>query len=403
MHIYYRKGRVLPAIFLIVGSGIGIGFVELTVVRSAGFIYDFFLTLLGMFFTMGSGLLWAEATIAAKDEAHIPTISRQYLGKFGIAFCYFSFLGLTTHYLIKNLGVSISIVYSGILEKLHLTIPLSYLCIAFFLFFGVLLFLGIRATSRFIFIGVISFLLTSIFLILFNMSTFSWNALLEGEWIYIIFMVPILTTAYTYQFIIPSCCHYLNNDVKKIKLTIYSAVFIIFIFLIFWQIFLIQTIPNEELLTSSGITRPLLQGVRILSALKNSVWLFPFLIFTTFTTIITSALGLLDFFLDLFRIPRNEQHLGSRSLLVIFVLLPTTLFSTYFIHQYLTSSIPSFASWLELSFVGVIPAWLVINIRYQKKIESPRILPGGSTILILFIFLSLIHFYFQGANLIWTP
>lgn len=400
------KGRLLPAIGLIVGSGLGVGFIQLASIRSAGFGNDFLVSLLSMFFTMGSGLLWAEATIAATfsscKDANFATISRKYLGKVGIVVCYFVFLAITTTYLINNLGIPISMIYSLFLEKLHLSLPSMLIGVVFFLIFASLLFLGLRVANRINFVLVIGFLCTFTIITILKFDTYSLAELKKGEWFFLIFLAPILTTSYVFQFIIPTCCHYLNNDVRKIKYAITIGVFVMFIFLVFWQMFLIVVIPDEALLGTFEHKMPTFHGLQHLSTLKNiRFWIFITLIFSAVTSVITVSISLLDFFLDLWFQKRNADF-NQRAWLTILIFLPTTLIATFYLSQYTVYS-RLLLSWLELIFIGALPAWIVINIRYQKKLPTPQLLPGGATTLIIFFFIALIHCYFQGANLIWTP
>lgn len=394
------KGHILPAIFLIVGAGIGIGFVQLAGTRSAGFANDFFLTLLGMIFAMGSGLLWAEAILAAKQHAHIPTISRIFLGKFGIFLSYFSFLFVTTNYLLDNFGISFSFIYGLLLNKFQIAAPPLLVWAFLFLLFATILFFGLQVANKVNFILVTSFIFTFSVVFFLDIDFFSIQNLQKGEWFYLIFMAPVLTTAYTYQFIIPTYCHYLNNDAKKIRNGIVIALVFMFILIMVWQIFLIKKIPNEYLLATFEHKMPTFHGLQLLARLKNRYsWLYISFIFTMFTTIITTALALLDFLLDFFSI--SQKQISSRAVLSTTILLPTTLFASFYLPSYMVIA-HTVISWFELIVVGILPSWIVLKIRYQKKLSTPQLLPGGRAVLLIFFFIALLHCYFQGANLIWN-
>ena len=397
-----KKGSVLNASLFIAATCIGLAYFTVPILTGiAGFIPAVVMSLLVALFTLAIGLLYAEATLGQPDGANFPSISRALLGKFWmvilLAVFFLNILGYLTAYAFFTERF-LSWFFNELFH-LHLSPFLSGLLstVAYFL----IIFLGVRfsfTTNSILIIG----LIVSFFLMIYYGSEFVLESrLLENHWIYIFFSVPSLFSAFSYLFVVPPVCSYLNRDAKKIRLSLLIATLISLVVYLIWQWFMIGSISSvtfwvdfEEGVSLDKIFAKVRQFPHISYALNFTLF------FSMITSLIGNGLAFVEFMSDGVGLPL-EKRKGWRRLLICFcvfaVVLPFSLYGIkpvlYFLQKF-TSPVG------EVLINGIIPIWMVAQARYVLSIPAPAMLPGGKISLIILGIAVFVLIYLEGIVLI---
>lgn len=393
-----KKGSVFTATFFIAGACIGVSYFTVPILTGiAGFIPAVVLTFVAWGFSLSIGLLYAEATLGQPDGANLVSISRVLLGKVWMTILSLVFFIITMSYLTAYTFFTEHFLQTFFKETFHTALhPFlgGLLCTLPLLF---IIFLGIHFSCRanvLLMIGLaISFFLT----IYLGTHFIVTERLFKLQWIYILFAVPNLFSAFGFVVVIPSLCTYLNRDAKKIRLSIILGTLITLVVYLFWQWFMIGSISAGTLWVNYE------EGAnidKVFSIVEHFPHITYFLNFTLFFSMVTSfianGIAVVDFLGDGFKLPL-AQRTGWKRLaicgLVLLIVLPFSLIRGHpFLHV-----IQNFGAPLgEVMLNGIIPVWMVAQARYFYSIRAPQLLPGGQFSLIILGIAIFILIYLEG-------
>lgn len=384
--------KTIAATGLVGGTCVGGGILALPVETGWIGLWPAILVLLAswLFMTL-TALLYAEASLwMHEDDAHVVTMSKHLLGRFGeyIAIILYLFMGYAS-LVAYNSGGSILIVnFVNVISDYGLARWEA--CIIFAVIFGSVLYLGSKIlgwiNSAFV-IGLIVAYFSMVTIGIGEIQTTLYN---RFAWKGMYSILPLMITSFSFQMIVPSLALYLDHDAKALKRSIMWGTCIPAAAYLLWLVVVLGVVPNEG---AHGLAHALKQGVAATESLKyftQSRWLASFAEYFAFFAIVTSylgiALGLYDFLSDLTKIQKKGW---GKFILGLLVFVPTLYFTVIFPNAFLTAL--DITGGLGDSLLnGVIPVLMVWIGRYCIGYESELKLGGGRFVLFLLFTFSLV-------------
>ena len=384
--------KVISSLFLVAGTCIGGGMLALPISSSQlGFWPSTLLMLLACIFMTITGLLYLEATLWMKKDAHVISMSKEFLNKFGQIVCWVVYLFIGYASLVaytSGAGKEISFVWTEILK-----IPLSSTVGSslFLLFFGSLIYLGHLVVNRVNIILFVSMILAYFCMIGYFPKEINNELLMRQDWSAsnLLFVMPLMLTTFSFPGIVPTIVPYLNRDIKAIRTAIIGGTALTFVVYFIWLLIIFGTVQYKG---EHGLENAFLCDLpateclhfAILNPIFSYIAQF-FAFFALATSFLGIALALFDFLSDGFNISRKGWGKLSLSLLIA---VPTLFFALYFHRAFITA--------LELTggigdsiISGIIPALMIWKGRYRLLIKSPYQVVGGKSLL---IFITVISF-----------
>ncbi len=380
--------RTINALFLVAGTCIGGGMLALPISSStAGFWPSVTVMFAACFFMTITGLLFLEATLWMKSEAHIISMSSKLLNQSGKIVCWLVYLFIGYFSLIAYVsggGKEISFVATEIIK-----LPLSnYLgSFIFISVFGIILYLGHRTVERVNTILFISMIVAYIFMIVLVHPEVKLH-LLERQDLNaknLFFISPLMLTTFSFPGIVPTIVPYLKRDIKALRIAIVGGTITTFLVYFVWLLVMFGSVPYEG---THGLKEAFLCDIPATECLHYAIqnpilsYIAQFFAFFALTTsFLGIALALFDFLADGFKIPKTG--LGKLTL-TLMITLPSLFFGIYFKRAFITA--------LEMSggigdsiISGLIPAIMVWRGRYHFKLvkSDSYTVTGGKTLLII--------------------
>lgn len=380
--------KTINALFLVAGTCIGGGMLALPISSSTvGFWPSVAVLFAACLFMTITGLLFLEATLWMKDDAHIISMSDKLLNKYGKIVCWLVYLfigyfSLTAY--ISGGGKEISFVVTEILKW-----PLSNYAGSFIFIsiFSIILYLGYRIVERVNTILFISMIIAYLFMIILSHSEVKLPFLerqdLDAK--NLLFISPLMLTTFSFPGIVPTIVPYLNRDIKSLRIAIIGGTITTFFVYSVWLFIMFGSVPYEG---SHGLKEAFLCDVPATEclhyAIKNPILSLVaqfFAFFALTTSFLGIALALFDFLADGFQI--SKKGLGKITL-TLMIALPSLFFGVYFKRAFITA--------LEMSggigdsiISGLIPVIMVWRGRYNFKLEKQGSyqVTGGKTLLIV--------------------
>ena len=385
------NGKLISGTLLVAGTCIGGGVLALPVLTSqAGFFLSMGIYLACWLFMASTGLLFLEIALWMKDGANIVSMAEKILGFPGKIIAWglylFFFYCLTLAYivgignlLVEALQGAISLTnWQGQLLFLLVTTPIIYI--------------GTRLVGRlniYLMIGLGISYLTFVFLGYQHVNS---EYLMRVDWSHLWAALPISFTAFAYQGIVPTLVHYMNRNVKQIRLAIILGSFLPFIIYAIWQWLILGIIPAEGENSLMSALQHEQNAVYPLKNILNIPKLYVVGQFFAFFALITSffgvSLGLLDFLADGLKIEKTPI---KKVWLCALVICPPLLIALSYPYLFLTvlGYAGGFGSALLL---GLLPIAMVWRGRYHLKLTGEYKVFGGHSLLILlgiFVFIEI--------------
>lgn len=377
--------KTLNALFLIAGTCIGGGMLALPISSSvSGFwpsIIAMFITCIFMTLT---GLLFLEATLWMKKDAHVISLSKELLNKFGQVVCWVVYLFIGYASLVAYTsggGKEVSFILTEILA-----IPFSSTMgsLVFLVAFSSIIYLGFRIVERVNSVLFISMIVAYVCMLGLAPSEINTHLLQRQEWSSgnLIFLMPLMLTTFSFPGIVPTIVPYLNRDVKAVRIAIIGGTSLTFIVYSLWLLIVLGTVPHEG---PNGLNEAFLCDIPATEclhyAIKNPIFSYVaqfFAFFALTTSFLGISLALFDFLSDGLNIPKTGKGKLSLSLLIA---IPTFFFAIYSERAFITA--------LELSggigdsiISGFIPAIMVWKGRYTLSKEGDYKVMGGKSMLV---------------------
>jgi len=396
-HVAVGKNvTVFSLALLIAGATIGAGVLGLPVQTGlSGFMPS----------TLGIVIVWIIMTFTAmvlanrfinskSDASDYPTIFKEDFGSFGK---WLAVLG----YLVNYYGIMVAYLCgAGVILAYLIPINISqnWWILVFFVLTSILILYGlvlvVKANMVFMIILGVSFIL----LIILIAGKMQASSLIYTDWGFLIPAAPVIMTTFLFHNIIPPICRSLENNRKKIYLTIILGTSISCVIVLLWNFVSIGAVPMGgegrgnllyAYLHGEPATVPLAAGLHSTTITMCGMI---FSICAILTSFISVAVGLRGFMRDLLK---STFKVDNKILTICLTLWPSLIVAIVYPSLFL-SALDIAGGVGGVLIFGIFPAMLLI--KYSKNKFSPKAILG----IILFVFLGLLILLdiFQEFNII---
>lgn len=365
--------RTISATFLVAGTCIGGGMLALPISSSTvGFWPSVAIMFLACVFMTITGLLFLEATLWMKNDAHIISMASKLLNPFGKIVCWLVYLfigyfSLTAY--VSGGGKEIGFVATEILK-----IPLSnyWGSFIFISLFGIILYIGHRTVERVNTILFISMILAYVGMIVLAQPEVKLHLLdrqdLDSK--SLLFISPLMLTTFSFPGIVPTIVPFLKRDVRALRIAIIGGTITTFLVYVVWLLVMFGSVPYEGV---HGLKEAFLCDIPATEclhyAIQNPILSYVAQFFAFFA-LITSFLGIASALFDFLADGCNISKKGFGKLtLTLAIVLPSLFFGIYFKRAFITA--------LEMSggmgdsiISGLIPVIMVWRGRYHFKLAK---------------------------------
>lgn len=399
MHIFRSLGHVVGGTLLIAATMVGVGMLGLPIATGpGGFIPATIVYLLTWVFMLCTGLLLLEVCTWMPKEANLITMTHRLLGPVGQSICWVVYLFLFCTAMIAHVSGGGSTMADLIDLAFGIRIPEGVSMIAYVLLFSPVVYLGTRSVDRFNLVLMIIVLITYLSFIFLSAGKVTLSHLSYSDWSQAWPALPVLFTAFTYQLIIPTLMTYMDQNVKKVRLSIILGTSIPLVIYLIWEFLILGIIPVEQLISAKA------QGhtaVMPLKELLQNPWIFNigsvFAFFVLTTSYIALALAFLDFLADGLKVKKEGF---KKVALCLAIFLPPTMIAMIYPGIFITAL--EYAGGISCALLfGLLPPVMVWVGRYIKEYKTyNKQLRGGKlmlSVLILFVF---VEFVLQVKNVI---
>ncbi len=388
--------RVMNALFLVAGTCIGGGMLALPVTTApCGFFPSICIMSVACIAMTVSALYLTEVGFwMRKDDAHIISMSKQFLGKSGKNISWILYLFICYASLIAYTAGCGHMLSSWLDTFCHISLPQSIACLAFICLFGPLLFASHHVLGKLNSLFFIAMCIAFVSLISFVAPHIQMEYLSRSDWRHVWTTTPLLLTAFSFQTMVPSLHPYLQHDPRALRIAIIGGTALAFFVYLIWLLMVQGAVPFEgvhglqsALLAGKPATYSL--GASIASS-KIDIFAHMFSFFALITSFLGIALGLYDFLSDGLRIPK--KGIGNLKLGML-IIAPTFFFAATYERIFLLALDIS-GGFGDSILNGMIPIiMLCVGRYYLKKEKSLFHIRGGKPLLasvFLFFFATLI-------------
>jgi len=380
------KNGVLGGVLLLGGTCIGAGMLGLPVsTAAAGFYPTIGAFLLVWFFMTCSALAYLEVSLRFKGETNLISIAGRTMGHvpkviaFGI-FVLFLY-SLMAAYTSGGTTMLAHIIGFDIKGHFHLFM----MAILFAAPFALLVYFGTLWVDRVNQILMFGFITAFIAMCVWAFNSgpaVHINSV--GESKYLLFTFPLLVSAFGYQTLIPTLKTYLQEDVRKLRLTIIVGGLLPLLVYAVWELIILNLIPTWG---ESGLVHMLNSGVNPADAMTDYLTKYGeiFLLFEawfTFFALTTSfmgvGLGITHFFEDALKFGKTSSH---RIILVILTFVPPIFYTLIYPQGFLVAL--SYAGVFASILLIIYPVLMAWSARYVRKLPGVYQMPGGKILLLL--------------------
>lgn len=393
------RGSLLGAILLVAGCCIGAGMLGLPVLSAlTGFVPSVVLFFLSWLFMTCTGFLLLEVNLWFKEDVSIITMADRSLGFVGklVGWAGFLFLFYTLMVAyISGTGVLIADFYQ---EFTGLSMPAWIGSVLVCMLFGAMVYFGTVAVDWFNRVFMAGLIVSYALLIYLGSAHVHREYHAFQDWSAAYLVIPAMIISFGYHNLIPTLTTYLQGDIKRLRWTILIGSAIPLVIYLIWEWLILGLVPVEG---EGGFRQALGQGDMVTRALRSAVgrsWVVDLAHYFAFFAIVTSFLGVslsfVDFLSDGLHIKKTP--LGKLGLCVLVIALPLVFALLY--PKVFLMALSYAGSFGAVSLFGLLPAAMVWSGRYRKKIDAPRLLPGGKAALILIIAIALAVMALQIAQ-----
>jgi tyrosine-specific transport protein len=384
METQNHSGSLLGGVLLVAGCCIGAGMLGLPVLSAlGGFEPSVFMFILSWLFMLSAGLLLLEVNLWFKEDVSIISMAGRSLGLPGKIVAWSGFLFLFYALMVAYISGIGQLISDFFLEWTNIVIIPGVGSFIACVLLSFMIYLGTKAVdwvNRLLMIGLIA---SYVLIIYFGSSRVNPEYLQHHDWSAIFLVVPAMIISFGFHNLIPTLTTYLNRDVAKLRLTIILGSFIPLVIYLLWEYLILGLVPVEG---EGGFREAYNQGDMVTRTLKSALgasWILDLANAFAFFAIVTSFLGVslsfVDFLADGFHIKKTPR--GKAFLCTLVIALPFA-FALIYPKIFLTA-LNYAGSFGAVILFGILPAAMAWGGRYIKKIEAPRLLPGGKAGLVL--------------------
>jgi len=377
-------GRVFGGMLLVAGSCIGAGMLALPITTGlSGFFPSLSMMLLSWGFMTFTALLLVEVNGWFKGQINLISMAGKAIGTIGRVASWILYLFLFYSLLVAYIAGS-GTIFSGFLS--YITggpVPEWSASVFFVILFGTVVYFGTKPVDLFNRLLMFGLILTYLVMVFIGLERVKPHFLLHADPAYMVISLPVLIVSFGFHNMIPSLTTYLQNDLKKMRLTILGgSVIALFVYLI-WELIFMGIIPFGG---ENGILDTYNKGeeaTRALgTALKGSkIYIFAnaFAFFAIITSFLAQSLTLMHFIADGIKIKPTKMH---SAWLILVTLIPPLFFAL--LNPKIFYRALGFAGGIcAVLLFGILPAVMAWVGRYKKKISSSYHVTGGKASLVL--------------------
>lgn len=374
--------KTAGGIFILAGTTIGAGMLALPVVTAfGGFFPAILLYFVCWVLMLCSAFFLLDVLLSFKGEANFISMTGKTLGIWGKGISWIVYLLILYSLISAYLTACAPLLQIGIQSLTGYTIPSQLLVFCLPLIFGWIVYMGTDVVDNINRVFILGLFLTLLILLALIPLHVHPRNFLHIDFPAISISIPVILTAFAYQFVIPSLSRYFNQERKPLVLAIVIGSLIPLILYILWSAFVIGVVPLKQLgqlwQTGDVVTESLI-------LLLKKPWIGLVIQFFSFFAINTTFLGvslsLSDFLIDGFKIKRTPR--GRLLALVLTFVPPLLLVLTYKKIFYLALE---HAGALFAILIGVIPAAMAWRLKKPLFYTTFR----GKVVLSVVIALSL--------------
>lgn len=291
---------------MIVGTSVGAGMLALPVVTAqAGFFPSISLFFFTWALTISSAFLFLEALLAFPSRMNYISLSRNLLGK-RFTTLVFAFYILLFYSLIAAYTKGIGVIFSDTLSFTSSPQTGSLLFIACCL---PILSFGTHAIGKANSLLLFTMLGAFVLLVAAGLSEVQPSYLAHQNWSLSIFSLPLIISSFGFHGTLPSLVDYLNRDKKKIQSAIVIGSTITLAIYLIWQFTILGSVPLTGEISLIAALEQDQTAISPLSLLSKHPRIWDLSHLFSLTAIVTSffgvSIGLIDFLVDAFKLPRT--------------------------------------------------------------------------------------------------
>lgn len=398
MHIFRSLGHVVGGTLLIAATMVGVGMLGLPIATGpGGFIPATLVYFLTWLFMLCTGLLLLEVCTWMPKDANLITMTHRLLGPVGQSICWVVYLFLFFTAMIAHVSGGGSTMADLVRLGFGVQMPDSAAMIVYVLLFSPVVYLGTRSVDRFNLVMMMVVLVTYFSFIALSARNVSLSHLSYANWKETWPAIPVLFTAFTYQLIIPTLLTYMEQNVKKVRLSIILGTSIPLVVYLVWELLILGIIPVDKLIAAKAQGQTAVMPLR---ELLQNPWIFNigsvFAFFVLTTSYVALALAFLDFLADGLKI----KKVGYKKIaLCLAIFAPPTVIALSYPGIFITAL--EYAGGISCALLfGLLPPVMAWVGRYIKRYKTVEQLKGGKlmlSVLILFVF---VEFVLQVRNIV---
>lgn len=395
--------QVFGGALLVAGTCIGAGMLGLPVSTAAGGFYwttSFFLVCWAIMTI--TAFLMLEVSLWHKEDTNLISMAHETLGKWAEVVAWVTYL-LFLYSIMAAYTQGGTAIAGKILNQFGVPYWLS--STFFILFFGYVVYLGARwvdYVNRTFMIGLV---FAYVGLVSMGTSEVNINLFHDGQSKYLFAALPLMVTSFGFHLLIPTLKTYLNNDLKKLRLSIFLGSLLPLFVYVLWEFIILGVIPAKG---DQGLIMMLQEGApeielterltEIVSSVQVGYFAKCFTFFALISSFIGVALGLFDFLADGLKI--NKSHKG-RAILSILTFLPPVIFISITKNGFLIAL--TYAGIFAAILLVIFPALMAYVGRYHRDIKREYEVFGGRWLPLLAILFGcsviVLHFLNQAKVL----
>lgn len=385
------KGRIFGAVLLVAGCCIGAGMLGLPVLSAeAGFQPSLFMFVVCWLFMLTTSFLLLEVNLWLKDDVSIVSMAEHSLGRAGKISSWVVYLFLFYCLMVAYAAGSGALVADFTSELIGVEAPHWVGSLLTSLLFGMLIYSGTHAVDKFNRFLMFGLIISYMILVVMGAVYVNSAYLAHHDWTKVTSVIPIMVICFGYHNLVPSLTTYLKRDVRALKQTFFFGSTIPLLAYLLWEWLILGIVPLDG---PGGFREALGKGEMATEALRSVVgssWVLTIAESFAFFAIITSFLGValsfVDFLADGMKI---KKTVNGKAILCLMALFPPFVCAIAYPTIFL-SALNYAGGFGAVILFGLLPALMVWQGRYKKKIEMPHLVPGGKPVLCLVMLFAIV-------------
>lgn len=383
-------GRVLGAILLVAGCCIGAGMLGLPIVSAAaGFEPSLAMFIVGWLLMLCTGLLLLEVNLWFIEDVHIVSMAGRLLGPIGKAIAWGGFLFLFYVLNVAYVSGSSELLIDFVKQITGVSLPQWSGVVICTSILATLLYFETKAADHFNRIFMFGLIISYVALIVIGSPYVKAEYIAYHNWSLAPFMLPVMLVSFGFHNMVPSLVTYLNRNVRYLRATLIIGSAIPLVIYLVWEWLILGLVPLEG---ATGLKQSLNNGQMATHALQiatGNLWVATaaqaFAFFAIVTSFIAVSLSFVDFLADGLNVQKTAR---GKALLCGLVLVPPLAFALY--NPQLFIAALGYAGGVgTVILFGLLPVAMAWVGRYKKRLDSPRLLPGGKLMLTAIVVCSL--------------